>query len=123
MRLRINHSFILTAIALLTFNLIHPASLRAAEKIPVILDSDIGDDIDDTWALGLLLKSPELDLKLVVGEYGKRQYRAKLLAKLLQAMGRGKVPIGMGMDGEPKGEGPQAAWVADYDLGSYRGKV
>ena len=44
--------------------------------IPVILDTDIGDDIDDTWALALLLKSPELDLKLVVGDYGEAQYRA-----------------------------------------------
>ena len=34
-------------------------------KIPVILDTDIGGDIDDTWALAMLLKSPELDLKLV----------------------------------------------------------
>jgi len=24
-------------------------------QIPVILDTDIGDDIDDTWALALLL--------------------------------------------------------------------
>ena len=39
----------------------------ARKKIPVIYDSDIGDDIDDTWALAVLLKSPELDLKLVVG--------------------------------------------------------
>ena len=42
-----------------------------AGNIPVIFDTDIGDDIDDTWALGLLLKSPELDLKLVVGDRGQ----------------------------------------------------
>ena len=30
------------------------------EKIPVILDTDIGGDIDDMWALGMLLKSPDL---------------------------------------------------------------
>ena len=29
--------------------------------IPMILDTDIGGDIDDTWALAMLLKSPELD--------------------------------------------------------------
>jgi len=29
-------------------------------KIPVILDTDIGSDIDDTWALAMLLESPEL---------------------------------------------------------------
>lgn len=50
-------------------------------KIPVIMNTDIGDDMDDTWSLGLLLKSPELDLKLVVGDQERPEYRAKLLAK------------------------------------------
>jgi hypothetical protein len=61
-------AFVIAALAELTH------SLRAADapaaRTPVILDTDIGDDIDDTWALGLLLKSPELDLKLVVGDFG-----------------------------------------------------
>ncbi len=48
-------------------------TMHAHAAIPVILDTDIGDDIDDTWALGLLLKSPELDLKLAVGDNGKSQ--------------------------------------------------
>ena len=90
---------------------------------PVILTTDIGDDIDDTWALGFLLKSPELDLKLVVGDYGKSQYRAKLLARFLQTVQHASVPIGLGMDIEPRGEGPQAPWLKGYDLGSYPGKV
>jgi inosine-uridine nucleoside N-ribohydrolase len=94
-----------------------------ARPIPVILATDIGDDIDDTWALGLALKSPELDLKLVVGEYGKAEYRAKLIAKFLQTVGRSDIPVGVGLDGEPHGEGNQAAWVKDYDLNSYPGKV
>jgi len=89
----------------------------------VILTTDIGDDIDDTWALGFLLKCQELDLKLVVGDYGKREYRAKLLAKFLQTVGRSNIPIGMGIDGEPRGDGPQGAWLKDYDLGSYPGRV
>jgi inosine-uridine nucleoside N-ribohydrolase len=91
--------------------------------IPVILDTDIGDDIDDTWALALLLKSPELDLKLVVGDYGESQYRARLLAKLLERAGRTNVPVGVGLDIAPLGESRQAAWIKDYDLKSYPGKV
>jgi inosine-uridine nucleoside N-ribohydrolase len=62
-------------------------------------------------------------LKLVVGDYGKREYRARLLAKFLQAAGRTDVPVGMGLDIEPRGEGPQERWVKDYDLGQYPGKV
>ena len=91
--------------------------------IPVVLATDIGDDINDTWALGLLLRSRELDLKLVMTEYGKARYRAKLLAKFLQTTGHAHVPIGIGPDIEPRGEGGQAAWVKDYDLGSYPGAV
>jgi inosine-uridine nucleoside N-ribohydrolase len=91
--------------------------------IPVILDTDIGDDIDDTWALALLLKSPELDLKLVVGDYGEAQYRARLIAKFLERAGRSDVPVGVGLDTAPHGEGRQAAWAKDYDLKSYPGRV
>lgn len=94
-----------------------------AKPIPVILDTDIGDDIDDTWALGLLLKSPELDLKLVVGDFGHPQYRAKLLAKFLQTAGRADIPVGIGLDVKTGGAESQAEWVKDYDLKSYPGKV
>ncbi|MCX7825369.1 MAG: nucleoside hydrolase [Verrucomicrobiae bacterium] len=91
--------------------------------IPVILDTDIGDDIDDTWALGLLLKSPELDLKLVVGDYGRTHYRARLLAKFLERAGRTDVAVGVGLDNGVTGEGGQAGWVKGYDLKAYPGKV
>jgi len=95
----------------------------ASGPIPVILATDIGDDIDDTWALGLLLKSPELSLKLVATEYGKAPYRAKLLAKFLQTTGHANIPIAVGPNVEPRGEGPLAEWVKDYDLSSYPGRV
>jgi len=72
--------------------------------------------------LGLLLKSPELDLKLAVGDYGKREYRAKLLAKFLKTVGHGNVSVGMGVDVEPRGDGPQAPWVKDFELSSLSGK-
>lgn len=93
------------------------------KRIPVIFDTDIGDDIDDTWALGFLLRSPELDLKLVVGDNGKPLYRAKLSAKFLEAAGRSDVPVALGVEvPEMKGE-RMGAWVADYDLEKYRGTV
>jgi inosine-uridine nucleoside N-ribohydrolase len=97
-----------------------PAS---AHPIPVILATDIGDDIDDTWALGLLLKCPELRLKLVATEFGKAPYRAKLLGKFLEQTGHADIPIAVGPDVEPRGEGAQAEWVKNYDLSSYPGRV
>lgn len=98
---------------------------RAAvmHPIPVIFDTDIGDDIDDTWALGFLLRSPELDLRLAVGDNGKPEYRARLLAKFLQTAGRSDVPVGLGLDVNPDQSGRQLEWVKDYELKQYSGKI
>jgi len=95
----------------------------APERIPVILDTDIGDDIDDTWALAFLLKSPEIDLKLVVGDNYKALYRARIIAKFLQAAGQTDLPVGIGLKPEDKAGGGQSKWVETYDLASYPGKV
>ncbi|MGE5607926.1 MAG: nucleoside hydrolase [Bacillota bacterium] len=93
-----------------------------AAPIPVILDTDIGDDIDDTWALAMLLGMPQLDLKLVVTDYGNTPERTRLVAKILQRAGRTDIPIGTGIK---TGNDPlnQRRWVGDFDLGTYRGKV
>ena len=104
--------------------LLLPAALAAdAAGTPVILSTDIGDDIDDTWALALLLKCPEVDVKLVIGDYGRKDYRARLLARFLEVAGRTDIPVGVGLDIEPKGgKERQGDWVKDYDLKSYPGR-
>jgi len=48
-----------------------------SNSIPVILDTDIGDDIDDAYALALILRSPELDLRAVTTVYGNTLARAR----------------------------------------------
>jgi len=90
--------------------------------IPVILDTDIGYDIDDTWALAMLLHSPELELKLAVSDTQHTRYSASILAKMLETAGRTDVPVGVGIQQHTRAGG-QLAWVADYDLGSYPGAV
>lgn len=91
-------------------------------RIPVILDTDIGTDIDDTWALAMLLNSPELDLKLVVTETGDTEVRARIVAKMLEIGGRPDVPVGIGLRTEDL---PihHAGWVEGYHLRSYPGPV
>lgn len=92
------------------------------QPVPVIFDTDIGSDIDDTWALALLLKSPEVQVKLVVSDSGDTEYRAKIIAKMLEVAKRTDIPVGLGIPSSQKRK-PQAAWVADYDLAQYPGKV
>lgn len=111
------------ALATALFSGCHSGGPSRRASIPVILATDIGDDIDDTWALGLLLKSPELSLKLVATEFGKPQYRAKLLARFLQQTGHAHIPIAVGPESGPHGDGPLAEWVSKYQLSSYPGPV
>ena len=48
--------------------------------IPVILDTDIGLDVDDVWALAFMLRCPELDIRLIVTDTGDTHYSARLVA-------------------------------------------
>jgi inosine-uridine nucleoside N-ribohydrolase len=88
----------------------------------VILDTDIGFDVDDVWALAFLLRCPELDVKLVVTDSGNTHYSARVAAKLLSIAGREDVPVGIGI---PQGDLPQthAQWLGGYSLDDYPGEV
>ncbi|MHC4445108.1 MAG: nucleoside hydrolase [Planctomycetota bacterium] len=92
------------------------------QPIPVILDTDIGGDIDDTWALAFLLACRELDLKLVTTATGNTPEKAKIAAKLLEVAGRTDVPVGIGIKHNDR-HTRQIEWVKDYDLNKYPGKV
>ena len=90
--------------------------------IPTILDTDIGHDVDDVWALAFLLRCPELDVKLITTSTGDTVYRAELVAKMLQLMNRTDIPIGIGI---PLDDNPHThdTWLGDFDLGQYAGLV
>ncbi len=91
------------------------------KKIPVILDTDIGGDIDDSWALALLLACPELDTKLVVTalEGGEDPIaRTRIVAKQIAASEMSGIPIGAGKAVEPYST-TMGDWAADYDISSY----
>ena len=98
------------------------STLGSTRRITVILDTDIGTDIDDTWALGLLLKSPELDVRLIVTETGDTTSRARIVAKVLEIGSRTDVPIGIGI---PLTDVPipHAPWVEGYELSDYAGPI
>lgn len=125
-------SFLKTSLALLAGGTLIPQiagsagnrSLPGAQgrRIPVILDSDIGDDIDDTWTLLMLLRSPQFDVKLVVSDFGNAIYRCRLFAKLLELTGCTHIPVGVGLGPEDE-VGRQSGWIGDYRLEDYPGTV
>jgi inosine-uridine nucleoside N-ribohydrolase len=70
----------------------------------VILDTDIGDDVDDAFALGLALNSPELQILQVNADFGDTPLRARLLERYLTATGHGDIPVAVGVEApEPTG--------------------
>lgn len=68
---------------------------QAAAQLAV-LDTDIGDDIDDAFALALALHSPQLKLLGITTEYGDTELRARLLDRYLRAVGRSDIPVAAG---------------------------
>ena len=71
------------------------ASAQSA-RMKVVLDTDIGTDIDDAWALGYALKSPSFQLLGVTVSDADTAQRAKLACKLLYRLGRTDVPVAVG---------------------------
>jgi len=84
-----------TAIAAITLS----SHLMAASKpIPLILDTDIGTDVDDAYALVLAARSPRLDLRAVTTAYGNVALRSTIARKLLGMMGKSQVPVASGLE-------------------------
>src|SRR5918993_1692664 len=63
---------------------------------PVLLDTDIGSDVDDLLALTLLVGSPEVQLIGVTTVYGDTVLRARMTRLVLNQMESRAVPIGIG---------------------------
>jgi len=64
--------------------------------VNVILDTDIGDDIDDALALLLALKSSELNVRAVSTVYGDVKTRAMLVLRIMEEMGIRDIPVKTG---------------------------
>jgi len=76
---------------------------------PIVLDTDVGTDVDDAFAIALAAKSPELNLKAVTTVYGDVHLRARMARKLLRLLGAADVPVAAGID-QPLTPGKQVYW-------------
>jgi purine nucleosidase len=76
---------------------------------PVILDTDIGSDVDDILALVMLAKSPELDLIGITTVYGDTIHRARIAKATCDMLQRPELKI---VAGAPKPiSGRQVYWA------------
>jgi inosine-uridine nucleoside N-ribohydrolase len=88
-----------------------PAVQPAASPQLVLLDTDIGDDIDDAFALALALRSPELRILGITTAFGDTELRARLLDRYLAAVGRGDIPVAAGVPTPHSNVFTQAAYA------------
>jgi len=92
-----------------------PSHASAQEKLKVLLDTDIASDIDDAWALGLLVASPQVELVGVTITDGDTPARAKVACKLLHNVGRDDVPVAVGRQTPPPSQMDyQFTWAEDF---------
>src|SRR3954464_7999521 len=104
----------------LVLGLVLAAALPAAAhqaRTKVVLDTDIGTDIDDGWALGYALKSPSFELLGVTVTDADTPQRARLACKLLHRIGRTDVPVAVGRRtpaAPPDRVDYQFTWAEDF---------
>jgi inosine-uridine nucleoside N-ribohydrolase len=65
-------------------------------RLPLLVDTDIGDAFDDALALGWLLASPAADVRGISTVHGDAHTRALLVCRLLHACGRAGIPVAGG---------------------------
>jgi len=85
-----------------------------AQKQKVIFDCDLGGDIDDAYALALLLSSPEIDLLGVVMDQGNTPKRAQIACRMLYETGREDIPVVIGRKTDD-GFSNQFYWGEGFD--------
>lgn len=94
-----------------------PASAKVSGPQKVILDTDIGDDIDDAYALALALQSPkQVDLLGVTTAWGNTTLRARLVQRFLNVTGHHGIPVTAGPQTHPTATFSQAHWAEEQPL-------
>ncbi len=83
-----------------------------AEK--VIIDTDIGDDVDDAFALALALSDSHLQILGVTTAWGDTDLRARLVERLLKETGHADIPVAAGPKTHPAAPFTQAAWAEAF---------
>ncbi len=87
--------FILTG-AILTVAASSAQSPNTSAPAKIIIDTDIGDDVDDAFAVALALKSPEVQIVGITTTFGDTETRAKLVDRMLGEAGRTEIPVAAG---------------------------
>jgi purine nucleosidase len=89
-------------ICLLLALALFPALSTAAERVPILLDTDIGSDVDDAFAVALALAHPDIELVGVTTCGAGAEDRAWMVCRMLTAVGKREIPVAWGRDPQPE---------------------
>jgi purine nucleosidase len=87
------------------------ASRVQTSRTKIIIDTDIGDDVDDAFAVGLALTSPEVQILGITTAWGDTQLRARLVDRLLLETASANIPVAEGIPTKSKTPFSQARWA------------
>jgi purine nucleosidase len=73
-----------------------PALVLGAPAENVIIDTDVGTDIDDAFAVALALRSPELNVLGFTTASGDTAVRARIIDRMLGESNREDIPVAVG---------------------------
>src|SRR6266403_2718366 len=90
-------------------------TVSAQATIPIILDTDIGDSIDDALALAFALHSPELDVRAVTTVIDDVESKTRLAWKMLGVYNRRDIRLAMGAS-EPLLDPTMSAASKEFDV-------
>lgn len=88
----------------------------STSPVPILLDTDIGDDVDDAFALLLAARDPRVTLLGVTTVFGDAVQRARIARKLLDLAGRSDVPVSSGRSATLDGWWPGERIVSGQDF-------
>lgn len=91
--------------------------------LPLILDTDIGLDVDDAIALCFAALEPRIELRAVTTVNGDTQKRASVARALLRLCGRAEVPVGAGASHPLDGRAHALMPVGHVDADPVQGLV
>ena len=109
---------IISLILVLTTSII----VLAQEKQKIIFDCDFAGDIDDAFAVALILSSPEFEILGLIMDHGNTPLRDRTACKFLHEAGRDDIPVIVGkptpaivgIDKEIAGYSYQFYWSEDF---------
>lgn len=84
-----------------------------AERMKIILDTDIGGDIDDAWALAFVLAHDGFEPVGITIADGNTPARARVACKMLYISGRNNIPVAVGRKTN-SGYAYQFTWAEDF---------